>query len=91
MDRIQVMAFRPILEAKLRELLHKISLHEIKLCSDAAKEFSKLLKGETGGDLLRLYFYRSPECWQLRHGGKQGLSCIFPLIKTILSPSLGKK
>lgn len=59
-DRIPVLAFRPALGAKLRELLHKISLHEIKLCSDAAKEFSKLLKGETGGDLLRLYFNSSP-------------------------------
>ncbi|VVB00481.1 unnamed protein product [Arabis nemorensis] len=55
---------------------------------DAAKEFSKLLKGETGGHLLRLYFNSSPdlpvellEAWKLR----RGLSCIFPLIKMILN------
>ncbi|VVA98826.1 unnamed protein product [Arabis nemorensis] len=95
--RIPVMAFRPALEAKLRELLHKISSQEIKLCSEAAKEFSKLLKGETGGDLLRLYFNSSPdfpvellEAWKLRHGGKRGPSCIFPLIKTILSHPEGR-
>jgi nucleolar pre-ribosomal-associated protein 1 len=93
--KIPVMAFRPSHEAKLRELLHNICLHEIKLCSDAAKEFVKLLKGETGGDLLRLYFQSSPnfaellEAWKLRHE-KQGLSYIFSLIQTILSHPEGK-
>ncbi|KFK29207.1 hypothetical protein AALP_AA7G103100 [Arabis alpina] len=89
------MDFRPSHEAKLRELLHKICLQEIKLCSDAAKEFVKLLKGETGGDLLCLYFQNSPdftellEAWNLRHG-KQGLSYIFKLIHAILSHPEGK-
>ncbi|VVB11399.1 unnamed protein product [Arabis nemorensis] len=89
------MALRVSHEAKLRELLHKICLQEIKLCSDAAKEFVKLLKGETGGDLLRLYFQNSPEfaelqeAWNLRHG-KQGLSYIFKLIQAILSHPEGK-
>ncbi|KAL0726917.1 hypothetical protein Bca4012_023010 [Brassica carinata] len=82
-------------EAKLRELLHKLSSEEIKLCSDAAKEFVKLLKGETGGDLLRLYFHKSPElselldAWRIRHG-KQGLHHIFSLIQTVLSHPEGK-
>nr|KYP52213.1 Nucleolar pre-ribosomal-associated protein 1 [Cajanus cajan] len=40
-------------EAKLKELLHRLTSPEIKLCSDAAKEFARLLKSETGGDLLR--------------------------------------
>ncbi|CAL9226999.1 unnamed protein product [Arabidopsis halleri] len=94
-ENIPVMAFRPSHEAKLRELLHKICLYEIKLSSDAAKEFVKLLKGETGGDLLRLYFQNSPnfaellEAWKLRHE-KQGLSYIFSLIQTILSHPDGK-
>ncbi|CAH2077824.1 unnamed protein product [Thlaspi arvense] len=94
-EKIPVMAFRPSHEAKLRELLHKICLHEIKLCSDAAKEFVKLLEGETGGDLLRLYFHNSPkfaelqEAWKLRHG-RQGLSYIFKLIQAILSHPEGR-
>ncbi|CAN8273740.1 unnamed protein product [Cochlearia groenlandica] len=94
-EKIPVMAFRPSHEAKLRELLHKICLHEIKLCSDAAKEFVKLLKGETGGDLLRLYFQNSPEfgelleAWRLRQG-KQGFSYIFKLIQTVMSHPEGK-
>ncbi|CAA7025315.1 unnamed protein product [Microthlaspi erraticum] len=94
-QKIPVMAFGPSHEAKLRELLHKICLHEIKLCSDAAKEFAKLLKGETGGDLLRLYYRNSPEfaelleAWKLRNG-KRGLSPIFKLIQTILSHPEGK-
>ncbi|KAL1203022.1 hypothetical protein V5N11_015271 [Cardamine amara subsp. amara] len=95
MEDIPVMAFRPSHKAKLGELLNKICLHEIKLCSDASKEFSKLLKGETGGDFLRLYFHNSPnfaellEAWTLRHE-KQGLSYIFSLIQTILSHPEGK-
>lgn len=95
-EKIPVMAFRPSLEAKLRELLHKICLHEIKLCSDAAKEFVKLLKGETGGDLLRLYFLNSPnfaellDPWKLLHEKQRGLSSICSLIQTILSHPEGK-
>ncbi|CDY29264.1 BnaC01g19160D [Brassica napus] len=90
-----VMAFGPSHEAKLRELLHKLCSEEIKLCSDASKEFVKLLKGETGGDLLRLYFQKSPEfaelleAWRIRHG-KQGLHYIFSLIQTVLSHPEGK-
>ncbi|KAF8052739.1 hypothetical protein N665_1514s0011 [Sinapis alba] len=90
-----VMSFGPSHEAKLRELLHKLCSEEIKLCSDAAKEFIKLLKGETGGDLLRLYFQKSPEfaelleAWRIRHG-KQGLYHIFSLIQTVLSHPEGK-
>ncbi|CAG7887774.1 unnamed protein product [Brassica rapa] len=90
-----VMAFGPSHEAKLRELLHKLCSEEIKLCSDASKEFVKLLKGETGGDLLRLYFQKSPEfaelleAWRIRHG-KQGLHYIYSLIQTVLSHPEGK-
>ncbi|KAJ0251447.1 Ribosome 60S biogenesis amino-terminal protein [Hirschfeldia incana] len=90
-----VMSFGPSHEAKLRELLHKLCSEEIKLCSDAAKEFAKLLKGETGADLLRLYFQKSPEfaelleAWRIRHG-KQGLHYIFTLIQTVLSHPEGR-
>ncbi|CAE5993003.1 unnamed protein product [Arabidopsis arenosa] len=93
---IPVMAFRPSLEAKLRGLLYNICLHEIKLCSDALKEFVKLLKGETGGHLLRLYFHNSPkfkellDVWKFLHEKKQGVSYIFSLFQTVLSHPEGK-
>ncbi|KAJ1441363.1 Nucleolar pre-ribosomal-associated protein 1, N-terminal [Sesbania bispinosa] len=82
-------------EAKLKELLHRITSVEIKLCSDATKEFVKLLKGEDGGELLREYLRGSPKCselleaWKLRQG-KQGMHYIFQLISTILSHREGK-
>ncbi|XP_061372643.1 uncharacterized protein LOC133315092 [Gastrolobium bilobum] len=82
-------------EAKLKELLHRITSIEIKLCSDAAKEFVKLLKGEDGGEVLREYIRGSPKCselqeaWKLRQG-KQGMYYIFDLISTILSHHEGK-
>ncbi|KAH1197429.1 Nucleolar pre-ribosomal-associated protein 1 [Glycine max] len=82
-------------EAKLKELLHRITSLEIKLCSDAAKEFAKLLKSETGADLLLEYVRGSPKCselleaWKLREG-KQGMNYVFDLISAILSQSKGK-
>ncbi|KAK2639656.1 hypothetical protein Ddye_027451 [Dipteronia dyeriana] len=77
-------------EAKIKELLHKINSLEIKLCSDATKEFIKLLKGEYGGELLRLYVYSSNkfselmEAWKVRQG-KPGLSYVLSLISAIFS------
>ncbi|KAK3188019.1 hypothetical protein Dsin_027580 [Dipteronia sinensis] len=53
------LVFKANHEAKLKELLHKINALEIKLCSDATKEFIRLLKGESGGEILRLYVYSS--------------------------------
>ncbi|EXB50294.1 hypothetical protein L484_017832 [Morus notabilis] len=82
-------------EAKLKELLHKINSIEIKLCSDATKEFIKLLKADSGGEFLRYYVRSSPRCselldaWKLRRG-KSGLSYIFRLISAVLSHDCGK-
>lgn len=78
------------LEAKLKELLYKINSFEIKICSDATKEFIKLLKGENGCKLLNLYAKTSPKCselldaWKLQRG-KAGMPYIFSLISAILS------
>ncbi|XP_038897462.1 uncharacterized protein LOC120085516 isoform X2 [Benincasa hispida] len=78
------------LEAKLKELLYKINSFEIKICSDATKEFIKLLKGENGCKLLTLYAKTSPKCselldaWKLQQG-KAGMPYIFSLISVILS------
>ncbi|KAI9084395.1 hypothetical protein K1719_033585 [Acacia pycnantha] len=82
-------------EAKLKELLHRITSVEIKLCSDATKEFVKILKGDDGGELLRQYVRASPKCselldaWKLRQG-KEGMSYIFELIANLLSHYEGK-
>lgn len=42
-------------EVKLRELLRNITSAETKLYSDASKRFVKLLRSETGGELLHQY------------------------------------
>ncbi|KAK7305112.1 hypothetical protein VNO77_43012 [Canavalia gladiata] len=82
-------------EAKLKELLHRITSLEIKLFSDGTKEFAKFLKSENGGQLLREYVRGSPKCselleaWKLRQG-KQGMHYIFDLISTILNHREGK-
>ncbi|PNY04311.1 hypothetical protein L195_g000729, partial [Trifolium pratense] len=82
-------------EAKLKELLHRITSAEIKLCSDATKEFIKLLKSDNGAKLLREYITGSPKCselleaWKLRQG-KQGLHYILQLISALLSHCNGK-
>ncbi|CAK9159648.1 unnamed protein product [Ilex paraguariensis] len=82
-------------EAKLQELLRNITSTELKLCSDASKEFIKLLKGDSGGELLRQYIQTSSKCsellqaWKVRQG-KPGLSYILSLISTILCHPDGK-
>ncbi|KAM7519592.1 hypothetical protein LguiB_018554 [Lonicera macranthoides] len=82
-------------EAKLKELLRNITSVEIKLCSDASKEFIKLLKGNTGGELLHEYIQTSSNCtellqaWKLRQG-KPGFSYVLSLISAILSHPDGK-
>lgn len=87
--------FEGSLEVKLGELLHKINSVEINLCSAAAKEFIKLLKGNAGGELLRLYVQKSPklsellEAWKLRQG-KPGVSYVLNLVSAILSHPDGR-
>ena len=82
-------------EAKLKELLHRITSVEIKLCSSAANEFIRVLKGDHGGELLRHYVRASPNCsellnaWKLRQG-KDGMLYIFKLIASVLSHYDGK-
>ncbi|XP_022717540.1 uncharacterized protein LOC111276058 isoform X2 [Durio zibethinus] len=83
-------------EAKLKELLHKINSIEIKLFSDATKEFVKLLKTDAGAELLHLYVRTSPslsellEAWKLRQG-KPGMSYVLSLISSILSHPEGRR
>lgn len=96
-EKEQVPRFEPRvnIEAKLKELLFRLNSNEIKLCSDAAKEFIKFLKGDSGGEFLRYYVRSSPrlsellDAWKLRQG-KSGLSYVFRLISVILSHDYGK-
>ncbi|XVE52806.1 hypothetical protein DITRI_Ditri02bG0153700 [Diplodiscus trichospermus] len=83
-------------EAKLKELLHKINSIEMKLFSDATKEFVKLLKTDAGAELLHLYVRTSPsllellEAWKLRQG-KPGMSYVLSLISAILGHPEGRR
>ncbi|XP_050217080.1 uncharacterized protein LOC126667967 [Mercurialis annua] len=83
-------------DAKLKELLHKINSFEIKLCSDATKEFIKLLKGSnSGGELLHSYvnstsnFSELFSALKLREG-KPGSHYLLKLISVILGHPDGK-
>ncbi|KAJ7014998.1 hypothetical protein NC653_004328 [Populus alba x Populus x berolinensis] len=82
-------------QAKLSELLHRINSNEIKLCKDGTKEFIKLLKSESGRELLRVYvqisssFTELLSAWKLR-AGKNGISYLMSLISVIFSHSEGK-
>ncbi|XP_050368197.1 uncharacterized protein LOC126786419 [Argentina anserina] len=87
MPRVEV---RENYEVKVKEMLHKLTSSEIKLCSAATKEFVKLLKGGNGGELLCYYVRNSAQCsellgaWSLRRG-KAGLFYIFKLVTAFLS------
>ncbi|GMH25511.1 hypothetical protein Nepgr_027354 [Nepenthes gracilis] len=82
-------------EAKLREVLRKITSIEVKLCSDGSKEFKKLLRSSSGSELLRQYVTASSklielqEAWKIRRG-KPGLSYLLSLIAVILDHRDGK-
>lgn len=77
-------------EAKLKELLRNLNSAEIKLCSNASKEFIKLLRGHAGGELLRIYVQTSSKLSELLQAwnfqlGKPGLSYVLKLVSTILT------
>ncbi|KAL2944584.1 Nucleolar pre-ribosomal-associated protein 1 [Bienertia sinuspersici] len=96
-DEVKIPSFewKPSHEAKIRELLRNINSNELKLCSYGSKEFMKLLRGSSGGELLHEYVQASPqfteilEVWNRRRG-KPGLSYIMLLISVILGHSEGK-
>ncbi|KAF9589226.1 hypothetical protein IFM89_020664 [Coptis chinensis] len=82
-------------EAKLRELLRNLYSLEFKIHSDASKEFIKLLRSDSGGDLLNQYVQASPLCselleaWKLRQG-KPEVAHVLLLISAILGHPDGK-
>ncbi|XP_019265752.1 PREDICTED: uncharacterized protein LOC109243298 isoform X1 [Nicotiana attenuata] len=82
-------------EAKLKHFLRNLTSTDLQLCSDASKEFLKLLKSDSGPEFLSLYIQNSSKCieleqaWELRKG-KTGLYYLFNLISGILNHSYGK-
>ncbi|KAJ4981944.1 hypothetical protein NE237_032781 [Protea cynaroides] len=82
-------------DAKLRELLRNIHSPEVKIYSQASKEFIRLLRSDSGGELLHQYVQASPLClelieaWKLRQE-KPGLMYVQSLISVILDHPDGK-
>lgn len=94
-EEISEVAVKASYEAKIRELFSNINSTEVQLCSHASKEFIRLLKSKTGGELLHQYVRTSSgfsellEAWKLRQG-KPGMSYILSLIYAILNHPDGK-
>lgn len=81
--------------AKLIEILKNLHSHEVKIYTEASKEFIKLLGSDAGGDLLHEYVKLSPKCseilesWKL-HQGKPGLARILSLLAAIFNHPAAK-
>ncbi|XP_058070405.1 uncharacterized protein LOC131219338 isoform X2 [Magnolia sinica] len=82
-------------DLKLRELLRNICSIEVAVYSRASKEFVRLLRGDSGGELLCQYVRASPSCmelmevWKMRQG-KPGMAHVLSLISAILDHPDGK-
>lgn len=82
-------------EVKLRELLRNLCSIELKIYSEASKEFVNMLRCASGRELLHQYVQASPLCvelmeaWKLRQG-KAGMVHVFSLIAVILDHPDGK-
>ncbi|KAL6205507.1 hypothetical protein ACLB2K_022766 [Fragaria x ananassa] len=89
-DEMPSVEVRENYEAKVKQLLVEITSSEIKLCSSGTKGFIKLLKSDSGGELLYYYVQNSPQCsellaaWNLRRE-KAGLFYVFRLVTAVLS------
>ncbi|KNA12925.1 hypothetical protein SOVF_121720 [Spinacia oleracea] len=96
-DEVKTLSFesKPSHEAKIRELLRNISSIELKLCSDGSKEFMKLLRGSSGGELLHEYVRASSKFTELlevwnRRRGKAGMYYVMSVITVMLGHPEGK-
>ncbi|XXG86023.1 hypothetical protein AAC387_Pa11g1011 [Persea americana] len=82
-------------DAKLRELLRNLCSLELKIYSEASKEFIRIIRRGLGGEFLRHYVQASPSCmelmevWKLQQG-KAGMAHIVLLISEILDHPDGK-
>jgi len=82
-------------KVRLVHILKNLHTSEVKIYSDASKEFIKLLDGESGGEVLREYVQQSPqlgelvEAWRL-HREKPRVAYILSLFATVLGHPDGK-
>uniref|UniRef100_A0ACD5ZGX9 Uncharacterized protein n=1 Tax=Avena sativa TaxID=4498 RepID=A0ACD5ZGX9_AVESA len=80
---------------RLVHILKNLHTSEVKIYSDASREFIELLDGESGGEVLREYVQQSPwlvelmEAWRL-HREKPGMAYILSLFATVLGHPGGK-
>lgn len=80
---------------RLIHILKNLHTSEVKIYSDASREFIELLDGESGGEVLREYVQQSPwlvelmEAWRL-HREKPGMAYILSLFATALGHPGGK-
>ncbi|WVZ87214.1 hypothetical protein U9M48_033889 [Paspalum notatum var. saurae] len=80
---------------RLVNILKNLHTSEVKIYSDASKEFIELLNGESGGEVLQEYVQQSPqlvellEAWRL-HREKPGMGYILSLFATVLGQPDGK-
>ncbi|CAD6259524.1 unnamed protein product [Miscanthus lutarioriparius] len=77
-------------KVRLVHILKNLHTSEVKIYSDASKEFIVLLDGESGGEVLQEYVQQSPqlreliEAWWL-HREKPGMAYILSLFAAVLS------
>ncbi|KAF6168052.1 hypothetical protein GIB67_011437 [Kingdonia uniflora] len=94
-ERSSKIAVQQLYGEKLKELLRNLCSIEVKICSEASKEFIKLLRSDPGGKVLHEYVLSSPSCtelmevWKLRQG-KPGMQHVLYLIADILDHPDGK-
>ncbi|XP_072970894.1 uncharacterized protein [Typha angustifolia] len=81
--------------AKIIEILKNLHSPEVKIYSEASKEFIGLLRGDLGGGILRELIQLSPKClelveaWRI-HQGKSGVAHILSLLSVVLEHLEGK-
>uniref|UniRef100_A0A0E0DIM3 Nucleolar pre-ribosomal-associated protein 1 N-terminal domain-containing protein n=1 Tax=Oryza meridionalis TaxID=40149 RepID=A0A0E0DIM3_9ORYZ len=88
-------SFGATYKVRLIHILKNLHTAEIKIYSDASREFIELLDGDPEGEVLRVYVQQSPrlvelaEAWRL-HREKPGMSYILSLFATVLGHPGGK-
>lgn len=82
-------------KVRLVHILKNLHTSEVKIYSDASREFMELLDGESGGQVLQEFVQQSPrlveliEAWRL-HREKPGMAYILSLFATVLGHPDGK-
>uniref|UniRef100_A0A0D9W9S3 Nucleolar pre-ribosomal-associated protein 1 N-terminal domain-containing protein n=1 Tax=Leersia perrieri TaxID=77586 RepID=A0A0D9W9S3_9ORYZ len=88
-------SFGATCKVRLISILKNLHTAEIKIYSDASREFIELLDGDPEGEVLREYVQQSPrlvelaEAWRL-HKEKPGMAYIISLFATVLGHPSGR-